>query len=472
MSRIVCVSNRVSLPDPKTGEITAGGLAVGVKAALEGVGGGLWFGWNGDLVKNAQQRDKQGHKSTSHGNIDFITIPLTEQEFDDYYKGMANEGLWPFMHELADQIDEDGTSYKGYKNVNNLFAKQLKSYIKPDDVIWVHDYHLIPLGRALRRIGVENPLLFFNHIPVPGKDFIERSDVPEALRARYETLVQDLFAYDQVGLQSSRDLKKFLSYIGHETRSLPAHFNTASFNLKGRQTNIGAFPISIETDDINKIARSMLTNERVMRLKAQTQGRKLAIGADRLDYTKGLLERINGISHFLNTYPQNNEKIEFLQITPLSRDDISQYQRIISKVRQSVMSVNGRHGDEFYNPINFTEKNVPREVLMGYYRVADIGLVTSLMDGQHLGAKEFLAAQDPSDPGVLVLSQHAGAAEELGAAGALIIDPRKPEDIASKLETAFNMPKDQRVKTHEKLINHLSSHDVNHWARSFLKPYI
>lgn len=471
MSRVVCVSNRVSIP---TGSGSAGGLAVGLRAAFKGMGGGgLWFGWNGELVSSFEERDTQGPAITEKDGVTYVTIPLTNAEYDRYYKGMANSGLWPLMHELTDNIDEDGTSFQGYMDVNNLFAKQLAPHLKPDDVIWVHDYHMMPLARSLKAIGVTNKVLYFHHIPIPSKRATDFPGVPPELKAHYQRLIECLFDYDQVGLQSLRDLGHLKDYIGDRS-DLPERFDTATLDFGGRKTQFGAFPISIETREIAEIVASNITSDRVKRLKKDLGDRKLVISADRLDYTKGFLQRLNAVSKFLgcNLDWVANQSIQFLNIMPLSRDDIEQYKRMISQVQTSIAVINGTHGDEFWKPINFTEKNVPRDTLMAYYRLAAVGLVTSTMDGQHLGAKEYLAAQDPDDPGVLVLSKGTGASEQLGEQGALLIDPEDDKETARTIYNALNMPLDERQRRHTSLINHLRAYDVTHWARTFLERHI
>lgn len=477
---IICVSNRVSLPDPKTGKISAGGLAVGVREALKAMGGGSWFGWDGKQVNTYQDRDKHGVSSfyDTQNNIDYLTIPLTTFEYDTYYKGMANEGLWPFMHELGDRIDEDGSSYRGYRHVNNLFAKQMKPYIKPDDVIWVHDYHMIPLGKALRQEGITNPILFFNHIPVPSPDFTRRPDISEDLRIHYGALVEDLFAYNQVGFQSFRDMGNFLNHIGASKypenptiedfeRFVPKHVRK-----NGVGTNFGVFPISIETADLEKQAAQSVLSERVQAFKRSVGDQKIIISAERADYTKGLLERANGTSRFLRQYPEFIGKISYRQITPLSREDMNQYRNLIGASRISTATVNAEFGNEAWSPIHASEKMVQRDDLIAMFRLSHAGLVTPLRDGQNLVVKEYVAAQDPMDPGIPILSKEAGAAEEFRENGALIIDPKNPDDIAKKIHIALTMPLNERQDMHHRLITGLRQNDIGNWTRSFLAPYL
>lgn len=465
MSRIVCVSNRVSLPDPQTGKIKAGGLAVGVKAALESHGGCVWFGWDGSVTPDNDSSTLP--RRTFSDGITFITMPLTRTQYDGYYKKMANEILWPFMHALADHIEEHGHAHEVYQQVNKLFARRLRPYLRPDDIIWVHDYHLIPLGRALRQLGVTNTILFFNHIPIPGCGFVHGPGIPRALRHQYRELVNDFFYYDQVGFQSFRDLANFTRYLNCHPR-MPARFTTITLSNNYRQTRFGVFPISVETLNLERQAKTSRYCSVVRSIQDSIAPCRLVIGAERLDYTKGLSHRIAGISYLLSHFPEYREKIKYLQIAPLSRDDVGEYQNTIQKTRDAVRDVQSRFGNDKWKPIYYSEKNVPRDQLFGCFRLADIGLVTPLIDGQNLVAKEFIAAQDPENPGVLILSKYAGAAEELGELGTILVDPYDPEHIAAKLRRAMEMDLEDRKELHSVALQYLRVHDIHNWAEMFL----
>lgn len=457
MPRLICISNRISLPDPKTGEIQAGGLAVGVKAALESQGGGLWFGWDGSICETGKKRTLT---RTDLDNITFLTIPLHKEEYENYYKSTANESLWPLMHELGEHIEAKAGAYQTFRRVNRLFARLVKPYLRPGDIIWVHDYHLIPLGRELRALGVRNRIGYFNHIPMPSKDFLTSNAVPGLLRYRFKELYEDFFYYDLVGFQSFRDFKNFFSFF-FDQHPLPPRYKSISIRHHHRRTGFGVFPISIETGElIHSLKHSGCTLQKEC---------KTLIGAERLDYTKGLCCRLQGFYEFLSRHPDARDKIKYTQITPLSRSDIRQYQATIEKTRQSVEEIRNKFGDKDGRPLSYSEKHVPRPQLMGMFRCSDAGLVTPLIDGQNLVAKEYLAVQDPRDPGTLVLSKTAGAAEELENLGTLCVDPKDPNDIADKIKTALSRPRLERIDWHRKAISHLYRYDIAHWAESFLE---
>ncbi len=464
MSRIVCVSNRVSLPDPETGEIKAGGLAVGIKAALENHGGCIWFGWDGAISSCA---GASLPRRINKNGVTFITISLTEAEYEGYYKKMSNGTLWPFMHGLGDHIEENEPSYETYKKVNEMFARRLKPYLRPDDIVWVHDYHLIPLGRCLRELGMKNRILFFNHIPVPGCSFVHSPSVPHSLRKQYRDLVNDLFYYDLTGFQSFRDFENFTGYLNYHTRT-PARFSTVILANGQRQARFGVFPISIETFQLERKAKMAVSGTVVRDIRNGLGSCRMIVGAERLDYTKGIHNRIEGIAHLFELFPQYREQLKYLQVAPLSRDDVKEYKTAISRTRNAVKDIQEQFENERWQPILYTEENIRREDLAGCFRISDIGLVTPLIDGQNLVAKEYLASQDPAHPGVLVLSKYAGAAEELGELGTILVDPYDPEHIAVKVRRALEMPLEERASLHQAALMYLRRHDIYHWADKFL----
>lgn len=396
-----------------------------------------------------------------------MTTSLSRQEYNDYYKEMSNSTLWPLMHELGEHIEENAQAYITYRDVNKRFAQSLTSIIQKDDIIWVHDYHLIPLGEELRRLGVKNRILFFQHIPVPAVDFVYDSVIPSYLKRQYRELMNSLFSYDLVGFQSLLDLRNFMNYF-HFQAPLPERYSTIVFGSGSRRTHFGAFPISIETAKIERQAEKSENCPVAVNVKAHLNGRRLIIGAERLDYTKGLPHRIKGISSLLTLYPEHREKIQFLQIAPLSRNDVEEYRDTAIRTRATVKRIEKRFGHEGWHPVEYTEKSVPRDQLIGCFRLADVGLVTPLIDGQNLVAKEFLAAQNPENPGVLVLSKNAGAAEELGELGTILVDPYNPEDIARKTNRALQMPREKRIDLHQAALTHLRQYDIGHWVNCLL----
>lgn len=447
--RLVCVSNRVTLPRKAS---APGGLTVGIVGALKR-SGGLWFGWGGELTEG----DPGPTQTQTRDGIAYATVAVRKELFELYYNGFANESLWPLFHYMPSRFRFRPQEWAAYEQVNRQFAHALAPLLRDDDCIWVHDYHLIPLARHLRELGVRAPIGFFLHIPFP---FIE------ALRVlpTYAELMRDLVSYDLVGFQTDSDLNSFFSAVAGvfgehvgEDRRITVGSHTA---------RCGVFPIGVDVDAIQKTVATSQRSEPVRRMVESLLGRKLVIGVDRLDYSKGLVERFAAYEQFLETFPHNCGRITYLQIAPLSRKDVQAYGEIRRKLEQASGRTNGRFADTNWTPIRYLNRNFPHDVLMGFLRAAHVGLVTPLRDGMNLVAKEYLAAQDEEDPGVLVLSNLAGAARELTAA--LQINPYDPQALGHALQTALTMSLGERRERHQQLVQNLREHSINAWASEFV----
>ncbi|HEY0940952.1 MAG TPA: trehalose-6-phosphate synthase [Steroidobacter sp.] len=448
-SRLVCVSNRVTLPRKVS---APGGLTVGILGALKRTGG-LWFGWGGELTDG----DPGPAEILTRDGIAFATVPVQQQLFDLYYNGFANESLWPLFHYMPSRFRFRPQEWAAYEQVNRQFAQALLPLLKEDDCIWVHDYHLIPLARYLREMGVRVPIGFFLHIPFP---YIETLRVLPT----YAELMRDLVAYDLVGFQTDSDLNCFLSAVVavFGERVVEDHCITVG----NHSARCGVFPIGVDVDAIQKTVAASQRSEPVRRMVESLLGRKLVIGVDRLDYSKGLVERFAAYEQFLETFPHNCGRITYLQIAPLSRKDVTSYAEIRRKLEQAAGRTNGRFAETDWTPIRYLNRNFPHDVLMGFLRAAQVALVTPLRDGMNLVAKEYLAAQDEDDPGVLVLSNLAGAARELTAA--LQINPYDPQALGHALQTALTMSLGERRERHRQLMQNLREHSINAWASEFV----
>ena len=462
MSRVVCVSHRVSPPDSARGTAGNGGLPDGMREILERRGAGMWFGWDGNIIGSFRDRQRKAVTATSGKGTVFATIPLTEKEHSDLRLETADKGLWPFLHEMPEHISAGEAAFAGFRQVSYIFAAYLRPLLKPDDVIWVHDYHLIPLGQALRDLGVENRILYFHRVTLPDAEVV-RDRMPQAFQSLYGDLVKNLFAYNRVGFQSFRDLHNFMDYIGYHG-SMPKRYSTAVMSYEGRQGKFGVFPVSVETASLEMQAKAAADNKTSRSLRRPPENRALIIGADRLDYTKGLAHRMKGVDFFFSRHPDLREKSEFVQIVLPHHPDSPRSSLAAAEAREAMNNLEKNH----MHAVLYSEDPLSRKDLIGYFRQARVGLVTSLMDGQNLVAKEFLAAQNPDDPGILILSQYAGAAEELANLGALLVDPRDPADIAAKIARALTMPVFERAKCHGYALEHLRVHDLNHWISRFL----
>ncbi len=452
MSRLVAVSNRVALP---RGGKAPGGLTVGVMAALQ-KWGGIWFGWSG----NTSVETPAATKSTTSGKIRFVTVDVNEQDYDGYYNGFSNNTLWPLFHFLLGFFTYSRAQYDAYRRVNQFFARRLLPLLEPDDMIWVHDYHLIPLAEELRLAGVRQPIGFFLHVPFPG------FDVLRALPC-YREILRALSAYDVVGFQTDRDLWSFQECLTQpETggKVLP----DGRLRAYGRVFGAGVFPIGIDAERCRELAGENLERAQLKRLLKSLGTRKLIIGVDRLDYSKGLELRFRAYESLLTNYPATRGEVIYMQIAPPTRAGIRAYQTIRNDLEQAAGNINGRFAEMDWVPIRYLNRAYDPSVLMTLFRLARVGLVTPVRDGMNLVAKEYVASQDPDDPGALVLSELCGAAAEL-AGGAVLINPYDKEGVADGLQKAIEMPIDERRRRHRAMFDVVSRNDIHAWSTRFVE---
>ncbi|HEY0436026.1 MAG TPA: trehalose-6-phosphate synthase, partial [Phenylobacterium sp.] len=416
MSRLIVVSNRVNPPTGEgEGEESVGGLAMALAAALREYSG-LWFGWSG---RTKPQFDGQLSMQTVNG-VTTALVDLEEADLEEYYNGYANKTLWPLFHYRTDLAAYDRAYGEGYSRVNTRFAETLQPLIGPDDLIWVHDYHLIPLARELRRLGVKNRIGFFLHVPWPAHQVF--TTLPG-----HAQLVGAMFDYDLVGFQTAEYLQAFQEYVLNEAAG--ARVGEDGLKAFGRTLTVGAFPIGLDAADFARLLKSPRARRMHDLMSAATVFRHLVVGVDRLDYSKGLEERFLGFERFLADNPDLRREVLMLQIAPVSRESVDAYQEIRGRLDALSGRINGEYADVDWNPFRYVNRNYRRDELAGIYCAARVGLVTPLRDGMNLVAKEFVAAQNPDDPGVLVLSKFAGAAHELDAA--LLVDPYKIDQVAT-----------------------------------------
>lgn len=449
MSRLIVVSNRV--PSLTDGNCT-GGLAVALKAALE-EGGGLWFGWSGELA----DAPASVPSVTSGDGFSLATIDLSSREFEGYYTQHANRALWPLLHGRVDLSDHDPENYAHYRKVNSRFAEALKPLVEEGDMIWVHDYHLIPLAAELRKLGVRAPVGFFLHTPFPSPETF-------ACLPCFRDALGELAAYDVVGFQTAACLENFRDAAG---KYLEAAVSRAAITVAGRSARTGHYPISIDTAAFAEMASSRSTQRRATRLKACMQNQTWVVGVERLDYTKGLAERFKAFEALLTSDEELEGRLSLIQVAAPSRETVAEYRDMQGCLEALSGRINGRFGTFDWTPVRYMNRQYSQTQLAALYRVARIGLVTPLRDGMNLVAKEYVAAQDPADPGVLVLSCFAGAAEEL--TDALLVNPHDLEGMVQALGRALEMPLKERQARWQSMMQHLLRHDVHRWSRRFLQ---
>ncbi len=452
MARIIVVSNRVAVP--KSGATpAAGGLAVAVDAALKDRGG-IWFGWSGRICPEPADEPQV----TTKGRITYAVVDLKTEDFQEYYNGFANRVLWPVLHYRVDLAEFSRADLSGYIRVNQNFADRLEKIIRPDDILWIHDYHMMPLAKYLRARGHTNRIGFFLHIPMPPADLIA------ALPQHGET-IGALAHFDLVGFQTESDRDNFAQYLA--TRGGVPAADGSGCDIGGRRVRLGVFPVSIETAAFARRARHASRTAFVKTFRQSLAGRKLIVGVDRLDYSKGLPNRLDAYEQFLKAAPDWHQKVSYVQITPKSRTDLPEYQQMDRDVSHRAGQINGRYADVAWTPLLYVNRTYSRSALAGIYRAADVALVTPLRDGMNLVAKEFVAAQDPDDPGVLLLSQFAGAASEF-AGSALVVNPHDAEGVANAIRRALEMPLAERRARHGRMLERLETNDINQWAARFL----
>ena len=452
MARLLVVSNRIAIPNQS---VSAGGLAVGVLAALRCPEGGVWFGWSGK-TQDSPSDDPEVHEKDG---IRFVTIDLPTASFDKYYNGFCNGSLWPLHHYFPGAFRYDPSEFDAYMAINRHFAKVLSNLVEQGDVIWVHDYQLIPLGSLLRQAGVTARIGFFLHIPYPNIAVLR-------LLPNYAELVRDMCQYDLVGFQTAEDLDGFQSAVKAVFHG-EAVLHDQTIELSGREIGVGVFPIGVDVDVIaNQAEEAVRDDEQVKRLVHGLLGRKLLLGVDRLDYSKGLVERFTSYQALLELSPDLQGKITFIQIASLSRINVAAYADIRDKLEHAAGHINGQFSDTDWTPIRYLNKDFSHQTLSGFLRVTNVAVVTPVRDGMNLVAKEFVAAQDPEDPGALVLSSLAGAAQELD--GALLVNPYDKAAVALALQQALAMPLAERRSRHGSMLAALRANSIGRWHESFV----
>lgn len=454
MSRLIVVSNRVSVAKGRGAAGAQGGLAVAMAGALRNRGG-MWFGWSGNEVEEftGQLRMERVYDVTT------ATIDLEQQDIEEYYNGYANRTIWPLFHYRIDLAEYSNEFGRGYERVNERFAESLVPLVEPDDVVWVQDYHLMPLAERLRARGLKNRMGLFLHIPWPPARLLV--SLPH-----HERLVEALLHYDVLGFQSNEALDSFFHYC---RRELEVEVDDAKgiVRYQGREVVARAFPIGIDAKEFAALGDTEEAKKAERRMSDSTLGRMIAIGVDRLDYSKGLPERIDALEKLIALDPDLIRKLLFVQIAPPSREDVLSYQRIRALLEQKTGQFNGAHSDFDMVPIRYVNRGYHRASLFGFYRASRIGFVTPMRDGMNLVAKEYIAAQNPENPGVLVLSRFAGAAEQLTEA--ILVNPHSSEEVAHGLKLAMDMPLQERQTRWQALHENVQQHDVIGWADNFIK---
>jgi trehalose 6-phosphate synthase len=448
MARLVIVSNRV--PIPKARGASAGGLAVALRDLLKP--GTMWFGWSGRLAAEPAVEPA----IVEARGVTYATVDLTSDAYRGYYVGFANGALWPLLHFRLGLMHFRREDYDCYLSVNRSFARSLGTVLQPDDTLWAHDYHLIPLGRLLREQGFHGPLGFFLHIPFAPPSMMEALPVAREL-------ITDLCAFDLVGFQTEEHARDFRDCAA---RLVGATVQGEWVRLNGRSMRAFTDPIGIDAEAFRQDAVRAANDKLVQRVAGSLAGRALAIGVDRMDYSKGLPQRFEALARLLEKHPEHRRHIHFLQICPRSREEVDEYRKLRAELDRLTGRVNGRFSEFDWTPLRYSTRAAPRATLAGLYRLSRIGVVTPLRDGMNLVAKEFIAAQPEDDPGVLILSRFAGAAHEL--VEALIVNPFDPDAIADAMHLALTMPAPERRERHSALLEKVLRTNAHAYCERFV----
>jgi trehalose 6-phosphate synthase len=448
---LVVVSNRVARG--KANEPMTGGLAAALLPVVEN-SGAIWVGSSGRVRDGSQKEPFAEVEALGAGALAMLDLPAAH--YGGYYEGFANSALWPALHSRTDLITATQEDYLSYREVNAFMARALLRFQKPDTAFWIQDYHFLALGAELRHLGVTRPVGFFLHTPWPARTIIE--GVPH-----HRELIEAMLACNLIGFQTQDDCENFLSYIELNLGLVVQDGIVAS---RFGKTRVAVFPIGIDPEKFARQAAKALSHPDVSRLRRSLNGEKLAIGVDRLDYSKGLVNRISAFDRMWTSQPALRRTVSLLQIATPSRGSIEAYGNLQSELAKLVSDVNGRHGEVDWTPIRYLNKGFSQTVLAGLYRTAQVGVVTPLHDGMNLVAKEYVAAQNPEDPGVLVLSKFAGAANELDTA--LLVNPHDIDGMARTIATALSMPLAERRMRWEAMMQKLRSHTIQRWFADFV----
>jgi trehalose 6-phosphate synthase len=448
--RVIIVSNRVPSPSDKTA--AAGGLAVALADAV--TPGSVWFGWSG---KRADETSAKAHTEISDTNVTYATIDIAEPDYQRFYNGFANGALWPLLHYRTGLLRFNRPDFEAYRTVNRAFAEALLPLIRPGDLIWIHDYQLMTMAAELRALGVANRIGFFLHVPFVPPSLLQV--LPPAVE-----LIAALSACDIVGFQTAGDVSAFLDNAAICLGVQPD--NAGCYLYQGRKTRVVLTPIGIDADKFAALAETAEQTAETIRLRESLGDRALVLGVDRLDYSKGLPQRFDAYGRLLYAYPQHRRQVNFLQIAARSRQEVGSYQTLRRELDRRAGDINGEFSDFDWVPLRYMTHPVKRNAIAGFYRTARIGLVTPLRDGMNLVAKEYVAAQNAANPGMLVLSRFAGAADELTEA--LIVNPFDPDEVAAAMHQGLVMPLEERQARHAALLAKVRHTTAQRFCAQFL----
>lgn len=460
MSKIIFVSNRLPVTVKKTESDlqyskSIGGLATGLKSYHE-QGDSLWAGWPGISSNDLNEQDEKDIDQELREEYNCLPIFLSEEEIEQYYHGFCNETIWPLFHYFTNATEYNVDTWEAYKRVNQKFFDSIDPVIEPNDTIWIHDYQLMLLPQMIREKYPDTKIGFFLHIPFPSFEIYR-------LLIWREEILRGLMGANLIGFHTYDYVRHFLSSV---RRLLGKEHNLYKVNYETYSVQVEAFPMGIDYDYFAKSSvQSDLSNEALEFIES-TKSVQNIISVDRLDYTKGLPERIKAFKQFLIKYPEYHEKVRLNLIVAPSRVGVEAYDNLKREIEELVSAVNGQFGTLSWMPVWFFFRTFTQDDLIAFYRNSDVLLVTPLRDGMNLVAKEYIAARNDYK-GMLVMSETAGAASELGEA--VIVNANDYGAIAAGIKTALDMPDHEKIERNKMLHRRISRYNVKFWADEFLE---
>lgn len=465
-NRLVVVSNRLPIVvkqiDDKWTYIPGSGGLVSALAPVLRDRGGIWIGWTGTVDPETPDLTELLHDATQHSGYTLKSVQLDAKDKEDFYHGFANEVIWPLFHDLQSHCNFAPRYWDAYCRVNRKFADVITQNARPDDLIWVHDYHLMSVGQELKALGISARTGFFLHTPFPPLDIYMK------LPWRFP-LLRALLEYDLIGFQTLRDRRNFLQCIRliAPDLTITGKGQVITIRVGNRELRVGTFPIGIDFKGFASDGKSEDVIRTACHLHKDLPGRQILLGVDRLDYTKGICQRFEAFRNALQRFPELHHRTTLVQVVIPSREDIPKYHALKMEMEGLVGEINGQFTQSGWVPIHYIFRSLSRTELLAYYRACEIALITPLKDGMNLVAKEFCAVSSEGES-VLILSEFAGAAAQLQK-GALLVNPYNVEEVAEAIQRAIHMgPGERRARMH-KLKRLVREYDIFWWVDAFLK---
>jgi trehalose 6-phosphate synthase/phosphatase len=469
-NRLIIVSNRLPIILEKRKDNKwnikpgTGGLVTAMAPVLKNRGG-LWIGWPGNILREKRTMDGilHEHKKDIGFNLKAVDLSLKEKEY--FYKGFSNEIIWPLFHDFIAHCNFNPVFWHYYKKVNKKFVDVITKFACQDDFIWIHDYHLFLVADGLRKAGFHNTLGFFLHIPFPPPDVFIR--LPWRIQ-----ILHALLDYNLIGFQTQRDRRNFIQCLRTFIKEIKVigKGQVVSLNIQDQQIRLGVFPISIDYEEFSHLANSQQVAEAAWYIHENFPDRKIIFGIDRLDYTKGIPERLRAFRNALRRYPELQKKVTFIQVVVPSRREISKYETLKIEIERLIGEINGEFTQMGWVPLQYLFRSLNREELISYYRTSEILFLTPLKDGMNLVAKEYCASNS-GEEGILILSEFAGTAAQFQK-NVLLVNPHDIEGMADAIHKAYHMTHETRKRRMRRLRQNVRKFNIFWWVDSFLSAAI